>query len=142
MGDEGIGPAIVERLGQVPLANDLAEYVDLGTRGLALLHVIDGRQKAVIIDCALMGLSPGQMRRFTLDQVAGTKVLSGVSDHQADLLGLLTLAKTLGQLPKEVVIFGIQPRLVGPGMHISEDLMARIDYYLETIMAELGQPVC
>jgi hydrogenase maturation protease len=141
MGDEGIGPVIIDHLRRIPQLADCVDLMDLGTSGLAILHAIEGRQKVVIIDCAYMGLGPGQMRRFGLDEVLSTKQIAGACDHQMDVIGLLNLARTLGQLPDQVVILGIEPKAVEPGPNLSEDLTGRIGYYLEVILAELDLPI-
>lgn len=138
MGDEGVGVAVVERLGSMPGITEAAEVVDIGTKGLAILGLLEGRRKAIIVDCALMGASPGQIRRFTLDQVSSTKSLQGISQHELDLIKVLQMAKALGQLPRDVVIFGIEPASIRPRLGLSEDLASKVDHYVSLIVAELN----
>lgn len=138
MGDEGVGVAVVERLGDMPGIPEAAEIVDIGTGGLAILGFLEARRKAIIVDCARMGASPGQIRRFTRDQVTSTKSLQGISQHEWDLIKVLQMANALGQLPQDVVIFGIEPRSVRPRLGLSEDLASRIDYYVSLVVAELN----
>ena len=61
MADEGIGVRIVEELQKVAEQFPQVDFVDAGTGGMAILHLIADRDKAVIIDCALMGLTPGEI---------------------------------------------------------------------------------
>ncbi|MBN1360142.1 MAG: hydrogenase maturation protease [Sedimentisphaerales bacterium] len=137
MADEGIGVYLVERLNQVADRYPQVEFIDAGTGGMSVLHWIEGRRKAVFIDCAFMGAEPGSIRRFTPDQVRSTKVLAHQSLHEADLLHILTLAEQLGQCPEEVVIFGIEPKAVEPKQGISSVLLGRIDQHLAEIEVEL-----
>jgi len=137
MADEGIGIYLVERLQESADAYPSVEFVDAGTGGLSILHQIEGREKAVLIDCAFMDEPPGTLRRFTPDEVHSTKGLAHQSLHEADLLRILELARRLGQAPGEIVIVGIQPERVAPGPGLSPVLVERIDEYLAALRREL-----
>ena len=137
MADEGIGVYLVERLNRVADRYPNADFIDAGTGGMSVLHWIEGRRKAILIDCAFMGAEPGTIRRFTPDEVRSTKVLVHQSLHEADLLHILTLAEQLGQCPEKVVIFGIEPETVEPGQELSGPLLEKIGHYLSEIEVEL-----
>jgi hydrogenase maturation protease len=139
MADEGIGVYLVERL--VESAGDYpdVDFIDAGTGGLTVLHKIEGRSKAIFIDCAYMGEEPGAIRRFTPEEVRSSKVLAHQSLHEADLLRIIDLARQLGQAPDEIVMFGIQPERIEPAPGLSPVLRGRIDEYLVAILQELNQ---
>jgi hydrogenase maturation protease len=138
MSDEGIGVHLIERLSRLASQYPGVDFVDGGTGGMSLLHLIKGRRKAVFVDCAFMDEEPGVISRFTPDDVRSTKVLTQQSLHETDLLRILDLAKQLGQAPEHVVIFGIQPQFVQPGRTISDALLNQIDRYLLEILSELN----
>lgn len=137
MADEGIGVCLVERLAES--AGDYldVDFVDAGTGGVSVLYKIEGRRKAIFIDCAYMGEKPGAIRRFTPDEVRSAKVLAHQSLHEADLLRIIDLARELGQAPNEIVIFGIQPERIEFSMGLSPALASRIPEYLAVIRQEL-----
>jgi hydrogenase maturation protease len=137
MADEGIGIHLIERLAKMAAQYPGVDFVDAGTSSLSVLHLIEGRRKAVFIDCAFMDEQPGVLKRFTPEDVRTTKVLAGQSLHETDLLRVLSLAKQLDQAPQEVVIFGIQPERITPGQNISASLTSRIDAYLSEILSEV-----
>jgi hydrogenase maturation protease len=137
MADEGIGAYLIERLRERGSRYPGVDFIDAGTGGMSVLHRIEGRRKAVFIDCAFMGLEPGAIRRFVPDEVRSAKVLAHQSLHEADLLRILALAEQLGQCPKEVVIFGIEPQAVEPGQGLSDVLVDEVERYLSEIEAEL-----
>ncbi|HXK36562.1 MAG TPA: hydrogenase maturation protease [Candidatus Paceibacterota bacterium] len=137
MGDEGIGVHLIERLAESADKYPGVDFVDAGTGGLSVLHQIEGRHKAIFIDCAFMDEEPGTIRRFTPEEVRTRKVLAHQSLHEADLLQILTLAVQLGQGPERVVLFGIQPQRVGPGQGLSRTLADRIEEYAGVILQEL-----
>ncbi len=137
MADEGIGVHLIERLTELAAQYPGVDFVDAGTGGMSVLHLIEGRRKVIFVDCAFMDEEPGVIRRFTPEDVRSTKVLAYQSLHETDLLHILCLAKQLDQAPEEVVIFGIQPEQVAPGTGLSATLSTRIDAYLSQILCEL-----
>jgi hydrogenase maturation protease len=137
MGDEGIGVYLVEQLARSAAEYPSVDFLDAGTGGLSVLHYIEGRRKAVIIDCAYMDEEPGVIRRFTPDQVRSRKVLAHQSLHEADLMQILAMARQLGQAPEQVILFGIQPERVELGQELSPTLTDKVDEYVSLILNEL-----
>jgi hydrogenase maturation protease len=137
MADEGIGVYLVERLMDSAAEYPGADFVEAGTGGVSILYSLEERHKAIVIDCAFMDEPPGTIRRFTPDQVQSVKVLAHQSLHEVDLMQILAMARQLGQAPDEIVLFGIQPQRVEPGLGLSRTLMERIDEYISTISREL-----
>ena len=136
--DEGVGVHVVRRLeslhGDVPGV----EFVDAGAVGMKLLHMLQGRRKAVLVDCALMNESPGTLRRFLPDEVHSIKALPGLSLHEGDLLAVIRLCGELGECPEEIVVFGIEPDVVEPGESVSACLADRMEQYVAAVQAEIG----
>jgi hydrogenase maturation protease len=138
MSDEGIGIYVVERLQKQTAKFPDVEFIDAGTGGMAVLHLIANRKKAVIIDCALMGQTPGTIRRFTPDDVKSVKQVSHFSLHDIDILKVLELSRQLEECPPEVVIFGIEPAKVEQGNTLSPELEDRIGEYVQLINHSLA----
>lgn len=133
-GDDGVGIALLETLtGRVA-----ADCVDAGTSAMQVVHALAGRRRALLLDCARMGLTPGDIRRFTLDDIADEQILPRLSMHEGDLLTFLTLARQLGDAPASLVLFGIEPDNVEMGMALSPAITARLDEYLAMIETELA----
>ncbi|MHB1460318.1 MAG: hydrogenase maturation protease [Armatimonadota bacterium] len=134
--DEGVGVYLLRLLSECQWPDEV-EFIELGVGGLRLLHLITGRSKVILLDCAFMGETPGTIRRFTPVEVTSRKVLSGFSLHEGDLLSTLNIANTLGEAPDEVVIFGIEPSATTPGMELSPVLTAHMDEYQMAVTAEI-----
>ncbi len=137
MGDEGIGIKLIEMLQSASGDFPEADFVDAGTGGMSLLHLIAGRKKAVIIDCALMGETPGTIKQFTPDQVKTVKQLTHLSLHEVDIIKVIDLARQLDDCPEEIIFFGIEPETVSQQMELSDILTDRLGKYIETIKAQL-----
>lgn len=136
MSDEGIGVRVVGVLQRTPISEEV-DVLDLGTSAMSVLHELTGRDKVVFVDCALMGAAPGTIRRFTPDDVVSQKASPGLSLHEGDLLATLAMAQRLGRCPDQVVIFGIEPKIVDFGDQLSPELSANLERYVATIRAEV-----
>ncbi len=137
MRDEGIGCHLADLLSEEYAARSDVEIIDAGSAGFGLLHQLAGRSKAVLVDCARMGETPGTIRRFLPQAVRSGKELGDESLHAADLLRVLALSRKLGECPAAVVIFGIEPEVIAPGEGLSRSLAARVPDYLSAVRSEI-----
>ncbi|MHC5060775.1 MAG: hydrogenase maturation protease [Planctomycetota bacterium] len=135
--DEGIGVAIVgwfsARADQYPSV----DFIDAGTGGMSVLHLLANRSKAVLIDCAYMGTEAGTIKRFEPHEVESVKKLAHQSLHEADIMKIIDLSEQLGQGPQSVVIFGIEPETIELGQNLSKTLEAKMDEYIDAVTKEL-----
>ncbi|MDD5065036.1 MAG: HyaD/HybD family hydrogenase maturation endopeptidase [Phycisphaerae bacterium] len=137
MSDEGVGVRVVQKLLDFADSFPQINFVDAGTGGMSILHLIDERDKAFFIDCAKMGKEPGDIKKFTPQEIKSIKALSHQSLHEVDLIKIINMADKLGQCPAEIIIFGIEPQSVKPGCELSKTVSDRLDEYVNTIHKEL-----
>jgi hydrogenase maturation protease len=136
-GDDGVGVRVVQHLAQSCLPGDV-EVVDGGTRGLGLVSLLEGRQRAIVIDTADMGRAPGEFVRFALEEARLLGEDEGrFSVHAAGLREALLLARALGILPKEVVLFGVQPARVAWETGLSPQVEAALPSLTEAVRREV-----
>jgi hydrogenase maturation protease len=133
LSDEGIGIHLIRRLSERQDKFPLVEFIDAGTGGMNVLHLIANRKKAVIIDCAKMGKKPGTIKQFEPADVQTIKKLTHFSLHEADILRIIELSRQLGECPNQIAIFGIEPESLELGQNLSKTLSDRIDLYIDTI---------
>jgi len=96
-----------------------------------------GRKKVLFVDCAIMGQTPGTIRRFSPDEVRSLKVGMRYSLHEGDLLNTLELSRKMGEYPENIVIFGIEPKEIADGQGLSQEIEILIPKYIQTILKEL-----
>lgn len=137
MSDEGIGVHLIRKLSGYQDKFPSVEFIDAGTGGMNILHLIANRKKAVIIDCAKMGKKPGTIRQFEPADVKTTKKMMHFSLHEADILRIIALSRQLGECPEHIVIFGVEPKSLELGQNLSKTLSDRIDAYFADICKEL-----
>jgi hydrogenase maturation protease len=140
-GDDGFGPAVVGRLGELPAG---AEAVETGIGGVALLQeLLAGCDGLVLVDAVDRGAAPGTL--FELQPDVGDAV--HVADvHLANPDRVLSMAKTMGALPERVRIVGCQPGTVDElGERLSSPVEAAVVPAVATVRrivaAWLREPV-
>jgi len=134
--DEGVGVRVVEALRALPLPPGI-DLCDGGTASLALLDVLDGRQKIVVVDAVDTGAVPGTIVRLTAADFLARPAVR-VSLHELGFAETLQAAQRMGLTPAELVILGVQPRTVACGLDLSPQLAARIPHLVDLVLGELG----
>jgi hydrogenase maturation protease len=128
-GDDGFGPAVIERLGELPPG---VEAVETGIGGVALLHeLLAGCGGLVLVDAVDRGAAAGTL--FELRPEVGEAV--HVADvHLANPDRVLSMARTMGALPARVRIVGCQPGEVDElGGRLSPAVAAAVEPAVATV---------
>jgi len=133
LSDEGIGSRVACEVRQK--APPGVEVVDAGLPGPGLIDLLEGREKAVIIDAIDAGGPSGTVYRFGLDHAASTRPDRSCSLHQGDVLQYAKLAEALGIAPREVVLVGIQPESFSPGEKLSPAVEAAVVEAAKLVLA-------
>lgn len=137
MGDDGIGIAAVERLAARPLPPGV-EAIDGGTGGITLLGLMEGADAVVLVDAVCAGRPPGAVLRL---EAAGIGAgVCGLTLHAAGLAEVFALGREMGMLPPRVVLFGVEPQTIAPGLGLSPAASAALEPLLGAILAEISLP--
>jgi hydrogenase maturation protease len=134
--DEGIGVHVVRALAEQALGPEV-EVLDGGTAGVDLLEAIADRRKVIVIDAIRAEGEPGDILRFTPDDLV-PETQSAMSVHEFGLLQTLTAARHLGCSPAEVVIFGVKPKEIVWGTELTAELAAAVPRVAALVREELG----
>jgi hydrogenase maturation protease len=108
VGDDGVGVRVVEHLrgGELPPGVELEEA---GTAGLAILDLVVGCDRLVVVDAIDAGLEPGTLLELDRTALERMSCRHLVSPHDADLLTTLRLGHELGlPMPAEVHCVAVQ----------------------------------
>ncbi|RKX33442.1 MAG: hypothetical protein DRP22_00200 [Verrucomicrobia bacterium] len=136
MGDEGVGVRLAQLLqGYESLPADVYE---LGTGVSGLMSILPNRRLALILDCAYMGEPPGSLVWFTPKQVRDRKEQLRWSLHHGSILESLELIQRLGCAPRRLLIGGIQPLNVKPGLGLSPLLERKLEEYARLVVEKLA----
>jgi hydrogenase maturation protease len=133
--DDGIGPALLELLQKESQPEDVI-FRDIGTDGLALIDLVKGPDRVLLIDAVNMGGNPGKALFFTPNEANFICKGDSLSTHGIGISEVLKLMNDMdGTMPNNMTIFGIQPKLVGFGDALSPKLQKNIKTYMRLIIA-------
>jgi hydrogenase maturation protease len=133
-GDDGFGPAVAERLVDLPAG---VEVIETGIGGVAFLQeLMRGCDGVIVVDATDRGAAPGTV--FVLEpRVDDAEHVPDV--HLANPERVLSMAKTMGCLPERVVIVGCQPAAVALGERLSAPVERAVDVAVEHVREILAQ---
>lgn len=134
--DDGVGVAAVRYLrGRVP---EGVELVEGSVYCADLFTFIEGRRKAIFVDGIDAGEKPGDIFRFSPDDVRDRKPAVPMSVHDFGVYDLISTARLMDQCPEDVTIFAVQVKNVEMGEGLSEEVSAALPRLSELILEELG----
>ena len=136
--DEGLGVRALERLQASHRLPSEVSAIDGGTMGLDLLPYLDGITHLLILDAVHGSRPPGALVRLEGEAIPVALAMK-LSVHQIGLQELLAVARFQGTLPGRVVVWGMQPGCLEPGLELSDPVEARLDELVEAALRELGE---
>lgn len=144
MGDDALGPYVIETLNARYEFGPGVEAIDLGTPGLDLAPYISGVETLILVDTVLTGGSPGELRRYEKPVLMNQRFRPRVSPHDPALAEALTLVELAGGCPPTVVLIGITPESCARGTGLSAAVQRAVSTAVDAVLLELhecGAPV-
>jgi hydrogenase maturation protease len=135
--DDGVGVQAVQRLNGLLLPGGV-KVVDGGAAGIGLLDMLEGFERAVIIDAADLGLDPGSVVKFGPDAIRFHSPEFRLSLHSADVASVLELARLLDRRLPELAVIGVQPKDTGWGTEMSVEVLAEMRHIVDLVLEEIG----
>ena len=141
MTEEGIGIRAVEELDKRYRFPENVEILDGGTSGIELLSYISGKDYLIIIDAIKSGNPPGTVLRVEGEDVPA-RFRTRISPHQLGISDLLAAATLTDEMPKQLVLFGIEPKEIVLGIGLSTEVRANLDRLIQVVVDELKRIGC
>ena len=141
MMDEGVGIRAVEELQRRFRFPDNVEVLDGGTSGIELLSYISGKDYLIIIDAIKSGNPPGTVLRVEGEDIHA-RFRTRISPHQIGISDLLAAAKLTDEIPKQLVLFGIEPDRIELGLGLSGAVRENLNRLIQIVVDELGRAGC
>jgi hydrogenase maturation protease len=136
MSDDAVGGRLLQLLEQRYRFPSAVKLVDGDTMGTALLHHLEGVEKLLVVDAVETGGPPGTLIRLADDEIPRVMVAK-LSPHQQGLSDLLAVASLQGWIPREVVVWGVQPASLDLGIDLSPPVAAQLEPLMARILEEL-----
>ncbi|NJD57163.1 MAG: HyaD/HybD family hydrogenase maturation endopeptidase [Nitrospirae bacterium] len=141
MTDEGIGIRAIEELQKRYRFPENVELLDGGTSGIELLSYISRRDYLVIIDAIKSGNAPGTVLKVEGEDVPA-QFRTRISPHQLGISDLLAAAMLTDEMPKRLVLFGIEPKDIVFGIGLSREVREGLAHLLEVVADDLRSVGC
>ena len=136
--DDGIGLVLLEKLAErkheLP---DTIQYIDGGTGGMNVLHLLARFDIVFIIDAARFNAAAGYGKFFTLQEIKNNRTSLPPSTHGSNVLEIICLSKNLDEAPKHILFFGVQPKDTSVGTELSKELQQNIGKLVTKLMREV-----
>ena len=135
--DEGVGIHIVRQLRDSDISK-LVEIHEIGTSSFKLLNVIEGNSHVIIVDAVRMDEKPGTVTKIDLIIEDNIGLLPQFTSlHQLDLISTLKMAKGVIDLPKKIVLIGIEPSSLEAGTELSKLVEEAVPKAISEIMKSI-----
>jgi hydrogenase maturation protease len=139
--DEGVGVRALNELQRRYTFPENVELLDGGTAGIELLRHIRNRDYLIIIDAMKWDQEPGTVARVEgLDVPAAFR--TRISPHQLGLSDLLAAAMLTDELPKNLVLFGVEPESLDIGLDLTDTVETSLEKLTGAVLEELRSIGC
>ena len=136
MSDDSVGIRVINELERRFRFPENVELLDGGTSGIELLSHIANRDCLIIVDAIKSNHPPGTVVRVEGEDVPA-KFMTRISPHQLGLSDLLAAATLTGELPGEMVLFGIEPKRIQLGLEMTDEVKGNFEKLLGVVVEEL-----
>ncbi len=137
--DDGIGIWAVDELGKNNLPHNV-EVFDASTDPMVVLDAMDNKDKAIVIDAFAGGRAPGTFYRYRIEDLNIDDQTDSfdISLHSMSFLDALKNGKHAYNLPREIVVIGVEPDKIETGMELSKTLKERLPQLIKLVMEEIN----
>ena len=136
-GDDGVGSAIARQLRRRAPAG--VRVLECGGNVLDLIDEWAEAAAAILIDASDPAGEPGRIRRLDLSHAVLPADFSQNSTHAFGLAETVELARTLGQLPRWVVVYLVEGERFEAGAALSPGVVEAVERAVEAILAEVSR---
>lgn len=135
-GDDGVGRQVVRTIAELGLPN-VAIREESG-EGAALIDSWGGYKRVFAIDATRSGNSPGKIHRLSANDGPIPAEFFHYSTHAFSLAEAVELARALGLLPPDLVIYGIEGASFAAGTSLSEPVARAAVELVDRLQVEIA----
>ncbi|HVA93293.1 MAG TPA: HyaD/HybD family hydrogenase maturation endopeptidase [Candidatus Dormibacteraeota bacterium] len=133
--DDGAGIHALERLQRDPRLPPGVSFLDGGTFGIELLVYLQECTRLLLLDAVDVGEQAGTLVYMTGRELRGLPC--GASVHQLGLADLLATLPLVSEIPREIVLLGVQPSSTDWGTELSAPVEAAMGPLVEAAIEQL-----
>ena len=137
MGDDALGPHVIEALLAGYRFEDNVRVLDAGTPGLDLAPFVMDADALILVDTVRSEGEPGGLRLYREDQILKHAPQPRLTPHDPAVKDVLLSCKFHGVMPGRVLLVGVIPKATAMGVSLSEEVRAAIPAAVDEVLREL-----
>jgi hydrogenase maturation protease len=137
MGDDGIGPFIINILEARYEFPPNVVLHDIGTPGLGIISFFSEYDVIILIDAVSSKDAPGTIRLYRKPQLVRVSLPQRVSPHDPALIEALLFAELSGKCPREVLLVGVIPQATELGCSLTPAVRSAVLPVIDEVLTEL-----
>ncbi|MEW6278275.1 MAG: hydrogenase maturation protease [Candidatus Eremiobacterota bacterium] len=132
-GDDGVGPEVARRV-----RPETADVLVARGEVTELMDLWEGRPKVFVVDAVRSGSPPGTLHRLEAHREPLPAFVRQTSTHGFGLAEAVELARILGTLPEELVLYGIEAERMEAGAGLSPRVRRAVGQVVQRLEEELA----
>jgi hydrogenase maturation protease len=137
MGDDALGPWVIEELLAQWEFPEGVSVVDVGTPGLDLTPYLAEADMVLLVDTVKSDAPPGTLRIYTRAQLLRHPPPARLSPHDPGLTEALLSLDFAGAAPKDIVLIGVVPGKVEKGVGLTPAVRGSVAVVAGEVVAAL-----
>jgi hydrogenase maturation protease len=134
-GDDAVGLVVAKRLQErTPHGTTVITHEG---EGVSLMERLAGAGSAILIDAMSSGAEPGAVRRFDANARPLPVRAFRHSTHAFGVADALELGRALQQLPRRLIVYGIEGRSFTAGDSLSPEVKASVPRIVDQVLQEI-----
>jgi hydrogenase maturation protease len=120
-------------------ASEHCSVIEHSGEGAALMELWKDADPVIVIDAVRSGAAPGTVSRF--DAALNPLPVSGFRDstHAFSLAEAVELSRALKQLPRQLIVFGVEAQSFEAGTNLSPAIEFAMPSVVERVLQELSR---
>lgn len=136
LSDEGIGIRVLEALQGRCTWPDHVTFMDGGVMGLEIMPYLESASKVLVLDAVITQAPPATLVRLADNEIPAMVAMK-MSVHQVGFQEALAMCTVRDTLPEAMVLLGVTPQTLEPGVGLSPDVEAQIPAMVREAMVVL-----
>lgn len=136
-GDDGAGPSVAAALRQAAVPG--LEVVEASGEGAALMEAWSGSERVFLVDAVSSGGRPGCVHRIDAARDRVPQDFFKYSTHAFAVAEAVEMARVLGQLPRALIIYGIEGEDFSAGEDLTPAVASAVDEVTRRIAEEVTE---
>lgn len=130
-GDDAAGLLALKKIKE--LAPEGIDVIENNGDGAELINKWAGRDKVILIDAVVSGSPPGTIHKFSSPGPIVPTEMFKFSTHLFSVPQAIYLSASLGNLPKELTIYGIEAKSLDYGAQVSDEVEIAINNIVQFV---------